>query len=68
MTAYVLVDMDIQNKDGYSEYPPLVWQIIEKHGGKVTHRISDFEFVEGDWIPKRMIIIEFPDKRAEKLF
>lgn len=68
MTAYVFVDLDIHDKTGYSKYPPLVWPLIEKHGGKLTHRISEFEAIEGSWCPKRMVIIEFPDKAAARSF
>jgi uncharacterized protein (DUF1330 family) len=68
MAAYILVDMTIHDKDGYSTYPPLAWPIIEKHGGKVTHRISDFETVEGGWLPKRVVIIEFPNREAAAAF
>ena len=62
MSAYILVEMDIRDSEGYSKYPPRVWPFIDKHGGKLTHRISEFETVEGEWFPKRIIIIEFPDK------
>ena len=51
MTAYLLVDLDVFDPAGYGEYPPKVWPLIEKHGGKLTHRISEFESMEGDWAP-----------------
>jgi len=60
--------MDIHDPEAYSRYPPQVWPLIEKHGGMVTHRIADFEVVEGDWCPNRMLIVEFPDKAAAKAF
>jgi len=68
MKAYALLDMDIHDPEAYSRYPPQVWPLIEKHGGMVTHRIADFEVVEGDWCPNRMLIVEFPDKAAAKAF
>ena len=68
MKAYAILDMDIHDPEVYSKYPPLVWPLIEKHGGMITHRISDFETVEGDWCPKRLLIVEFPDKAAAKAF
>ncbi|MCH8077891.1 MAG: DUF1330 domain-containing protein [SAR324 cluster bacterium] len=37
---------------------------IEKHGGRITHRIGAFEAWEGDWLPSRMVIIEFPHMSA----
>lgn len=68
MTAYLLVDLDIFDRAGYAEYPPKVRPLIEKHGGKLTHRISDFDAMEGDWIPKRIVIIEFPSKTHARAF
>ncbi len=68
MAAYLFADMDIHDPAGYSEYPPKVWPLIEKHGGRVIHRISQFEALEGDWLPARMVIIEFPDKPAARAF
>ena len=68
MKAIAIVDMEINDPEGYSKYPPLVWPLIEKHGGVITYRISDFETVEGDWCPNRLLIVEFPDKAAAKAF
>jgi uncharacterized protein (DUF1330 family) len=68
MKAFIVFDVDIHDPEGYSKYPPQVWPLIEKHGGKITHRISSFEVMEGDWCPKRMLIGEFPDKAAAKAF
>ena len=68
MTAYLLVDLDIFDRAGYGEYPPKVWPLIEKHGGTLTHRISGFEAMEGDWAPSRMVIIEFPSKTTARAF
>ena len=63
MTAYLLVDLA-----GYGEYPPKVWPLIEKHAGKLTHRISGFEALEGDWTPSRLVIIEIPNKTNARAF
>jgi uncharacterized protein (DUF1330 family) len=68
MKAFAILDMDIHDPEGYSQYPPLVWPLIEKYGGKITHRISDFESIEGDWCPNRILIVEFPDKSTAKAF
>lgn len=68
MSAFILMEIDIHDMAGYSAYPPKVWPLIAKHGGKITHRISDFEVMEGDWSPKRVLLAEFPDKAAAKAF
>jgi uncharacterized protein (DUF1330 family) len=68
VTAIALLDIDIHDPEGYAEYPPKVWPLIAKHGGKITHRVSDFETLEGDWCPKRVLIIEFPDRASVMAF
>ncbi|MFV0477947.1 MAG: DUF1330 domain-containing protein [Parahaliea sp.] len=68
MTAFMLMDIDIKDPQEYATYPPQVWPLIEKHGGKITHRISDFDVLEGDWLPKRVVLAIFPDKAAVKAF
>lgn len=68
MTAYLLVDLDAFDRPGYAEYPPKVKPFIEKHCGKLTHRISKFEAVEGDWAPSRLVIVEFPSKVHARAF
>ena len=68
MTAYLLVDLDTFDRAGYAEYPTKVKPFIEKHGGKLTHRISKFEAMEGDWAPDRLVIIEFPSRAHARAF
>jgi uncharacterized protein (DUF1330 family) len=68
MTAYLLVDLDIFDRPGYGEYPPKVRPLIERYGGKVTHRISRFEVMEGDWAPGRVVIVEFPNRDLARAF
>lgn len=68
MKAYAILDIDIHGPEGYSKYPPLTLSPMEKHGGRITHRISQFEAVEGDWCPKRVLFAEFPDKASARAF
>ena len=68
MTAYLLVDLQIHDRPGYGEYRSKVGPLIEKHGGKLIHRISKFEAAEGDWAPSRLVIIEFPSKTHARAF
>ena len=68
MTAYLFAEMEIPNQEGYSEYPPQVIPMMAKYGGKLTHRIGNFETSEGDWTPSRMTVIEFPSKEDIRRF
>lgn len=68
MTAYLLVDLDIFDRTGYGGYLPKVGPLIQRHGGTLTHRISKFEVMEGDWLPDRIVIIEFPNSTQARAF
>ena len=69
VAAYLLVDITVHDRDSYiSEYLPPVDSLIAKHGGKVTHRITGIEALEGSWEPERLLLIEFPDRAAVEAF
>lgn len=64
MSAYVIVDIDIFNPEEYREYIKLAPATIEAYGGKYLARGGKTEVLEGNWIPKRLVILEF--ERMEK--
>ena len=67
MTAYFISDQqEVTDPDTLKSYAAGVMDTVNKHGGKVIVRDSDPEGLEGDWDPKRVIIIEFADKAALK--
>jgi len=68
MTACLLVDLDIFDAPGFAAYRAAVMPLIEKHRGQLTHRLSQFEAIEGNWSPSRMVIIEFPSKELARHF
>ncbi len=39
---------------------------IEKYGGKILVRGGKFERLEGEWEPKRVVIVEFPSFEQAK--
>ena len=50
MTVYFFAEMNAHDPKGYAEYPPKVLPLVEKHGGRITHRIGDFEIFWHDTI------------------
>ena len=46
------------------EYKAKVPGLIRKHGGEYLVRGSKFTVVEGDWEPKRLVVLRFPDIAA----
>jgi uncharacterized protein (DUF1330 family) len=59
MPAYVIVDIDIVDPVGYEEYKKLASATVEKYGGKYIVRGGRVETLEGDWSPKRIVVLQF---------
>ena len=53
MTALVIVDVRVTDPARFEEYKKLVPATLTPYGGRI-------EVLEGDWEPKRIVIIEFP--------
>jgi uncharacterized protein (DUF1330 family) len=67
MAAYFISDQqEVTDPDTLKSYAAGVMATVNKHGGKVIVRDSEPEGVEGDWDPRRVIILEFADKAALK--
>ena len=69
MSAYLIVDTQIDNPEAYEEYKRLAKPIAEKYGGVYRARGGDMHVCEADlWTPTRLVIIEFPDMAAARAF
>ena len=59
MAAYFIAELEINDPAGFEEYRTLVAPLVDKYEGKYVVRGGAIETIEGDWSPKRMVIIEF---------
>lgn len=59
MTAYLVVEIEITDPDNYEEVKKLTPATIKKFGGKYLARGGKTETLEGEWQPKRLVILEF---------
>ncbi len=66
MAAYVIADLEITDPEKFQEYRGLVPATIEQYGGKYIARGGDIEVLEGDWNPKRIVILEFESAEQAK--
>lgn len=66
MPAYLIGDIEITNPEGFKKYQEAVPATIEKHGGKYLVRGGEAEFKEGEWRPKRIVVLEFPNMTTLK--
>ncbi len=60
MTAYVIVDIEVIDPEGYKEYVKLAPETVKLYGGKYIARGGPNETLEGDWQARRLVILEFP--------
>jgi len=68
MPAYVIVDITATEPVGYEEYKKLAAPTVTMYGGRYIVRGNPVEVLEGDWIPKQLVILEFESvAQAKKL-
>ena len=66
MAGYVVVQVDVHDPEGFAIYPDMVPPTLETYGGRYLVRGGDYECVEGEWNPKRLVIVEFASVERAK--
>lgn len=67
MAAYFIVDqLEVTDPETMKTYAAGVMDTIARYGGKAVVRGGAFEVIEGNWTPKRVIVLEFADMAALK--
>jgi uncharacterized protein (DUF1330 family) len=66
MSAYVIVEVDVTDPEQYARYGQSVPATLEAHGGRFLARGGETATLEGDWQPKRIVVVEFDDLEAAK--
>ncbi len=59
MAGYVVVQVSIHDPEGFAVYRDMVPPTLEKFNGRYLVRGGDWENLEGEWNPQRLVIIEF---------
>lgn len=68
MPAYVVVETDIHDHEQYELYKQASPAAVAAGGGRFIARGGELVVLEGDWKPKRIVMLEFPDLEAVKRF
>jgi len=66
MSAYVVVQVEINDPVRYADYKGMVPASLEKYGGRFIVRGGQVHTMEGDWAPKRFVLVEFPSVERAK--
>jgi len=68
MAAYVIVDIEVTDPQGYEEYKRLAAASVGAYGGRYLVRGGAAEALEGDWVPSRLVVLEFPSVAQAKVW
>jgi uncharacterized protein (DUF1330 family) len=68
MPAYLIADIELKDSAAYQGYVREVSRLIERHGGTYLARGGQVETIEGEWAPRRLVIVRFPDMQAIRDF
>jgi uncharacterized protein (DUF1330 family) len=66
MAGYIIVDIEVTDPIGYEQYKALAGATVEKYGGEYVVRGGAAETLEGDWKPKRLVILKFESAARAK--
>lgn len=66
MAALIIVDIEVTDPVRYEDYKRLASESIAAHGGRYLVRGGATEVLDGDWTPKRLVVLEFDSVDAAK--
>jgi uncharacterized protein (DUF1330 family) len=68
MAYYAIFDVEIHDLAKYQQYMTQIKPALEAVAARYLVRGGAHRVVEGDWRPKRLVIVEFPDPAALQSF
>ena len=67
-SAYILANIDVTDPQQYEQYKKLSSHAMHVHGAEVCVRGGAVHVLEGDWSPKRVVLLKFPTAEAARAF
>ncbi|MEN6463298.1 MAG: DUF1330 domain-containing protein [Syntrophomonas sp.] len=62
MSAYLLIEIEIHDRNTYFQYIEKARPIVESYGGRYLIRGGKVTPLFGGWDPERIILVQFPSK------
>ena len=63
MSTLLIAEVNLKKPTEYQKYLKKVPDIVTKYGGEYLVRGGNISHHEGDWKPKRLVVIKFPDRQ-----
>lgn len=64
--GYFIAHLDVTDPDSYIPYRDKAPATVAAHGGKYLTRGGPMDTIEGDALPSRTVVLEFPSVEAAK--
>jgi uncharacterized protein (DUF1330 family) len=68
MAAYVVFDVEVRDAERYQDFMRQVKPQLEATGARYLARGGPHKVYEGDWNPRRVVVLEFPSVAAWENF
>ena len=68
MSAYIIFDVEIRDAVRYQDFMGQVKPALAAAGARYLARGGPLKVYEGDWTPRRIVILEFPSVAAWEEF
>ena len=69
MKAYLVIDVDIVEPEGFMTYVKRIPELIAKHSGRYLVQGVEPGVIEGaDLVPQRVVVLEFPSRELAEAF
>jgi uncharacterized protein (DUF1330 family) len=68
MAAYAIFDVEIHDPQRYQDFMAQVKPVLEAAGARYLARGGAHKVYEGDWLPHRIVLLEFPTVAAFEAF
>jgi uncharacterized protein (DUF1330 family) len=66
MPAYIIAEIQVTDPTSYDRYRPMAAASIARFGGRYVVRGGKLDLLEGEPVPGRIVVIEFPDADAAR--
>jgi len=68
MTAYLVAQFNVKNKDALASYSAKAGPVINSFGGQLMFKSPEGEILDGDHPKTGIAVFEFPDQETLKKF
>jgi len=61
MSAYAIMDLEVHDIEAYLAYQQALRPLLDAAGARYLARGGPFRVLDGDYQPRRLVLMEFPD-------